>query len=75
DHAVDVGWHPLDNKTATLALLSHTVAARLFDANLLRRHLSFCAEVAASVPVRRLVYPHRPDALAAVKALLEESRL
>ena len=72
DHAVDVGWHPLDNKTATLALLSHTVAARLFDANLLRRHLSFCVEVAACVPVRRLVYPHRLESLSAVQTLLEQ---
>ena len=72
DHAVGVSWHPLDNKMATLALLSHTVAARLFDANLLRRHLSFCVEVAACVPVRRLVYPHRLESLSAVQTLLEQ---
>jgi hypothetical protein len=41
---------------ATLALVRHTVAARLFDRDLLAAHLTFCAQVAATVPVKRLDY-------------------
>lgn len=62
---------PLTKSAATLALLGHTVAARLFDAELLRNHLSFCAEVAARVPVYRLVYRHTSDALTSVQRLLK----
>lgn len=71
DREAAVAWHPLTKSAATLSLLSHTVAARLFDAGLLRSHLSLCAEAAASLPVRRLVYPRRFDALPTVLALLQ----
>jgi hypothetical protein len=72
--ATEIAWHPLNTKAATLALLSHTVAARLFDEPLLRRHLTFCAETAAALSVRRLVYPRGLDTLPAVlDALAQES--
>jgi hypothetical protein len=48
---------------ATLALVRHTVAARLFDQELLADHLAFCARLAASVPVRRLRYQRSFDSL------------
>ena len=41
--------------SAALTLASHSVAARLFDRQLLGAHLDFCAQAAAAV--RRLVYP------------------
>jgi len=35
----------LSGSEAALALVRHTVAARLFAADLLSRHLSFCADL------------------------------
>jgi hypothetical protein len=62
---------PLDRRRATLALVRHTVAARLFPPDLLRWHLDWATRVARSVPVYRLGYPRRFDALPAVARLLE----
>ena len=42
---------------ATLTLASHSVAARLFDRQLLGAHLDFCAQAAKAASVRRLIYP------------------
>lgn len=53
---------PLAGRDAALALLRHTVAARLFGPELLARHLELCAAAAARLPVRRLGYPWRPEA-------------
>jgi hypothetical protein len=46
------------------------VAARLFDAPLLERHLEFCAAVAGSVPVRTLRFTRRLKYLPAMVAAL-----
>ncbi|MBI4915093.1 MAG: hypothetical protein HY825_04540 [Acidobacteria bacterium] len=54
-----------------LAVASHTVAARLFDRELLGSHLAFSRDVARLVPVFRLTYPHRPSAIAEVVAILD----
>lgn len=56
---------------AIKALLAHTAGARLFEPDLLSRHLEFCARSAAQVPAYRLAYPHRRDALPTIKKLLE----
>jgi hypothetical protein len=61
---------PLSRYQATVALIGHTVAARLFDKTLLARHTHFCAD--AAVPVYRLTYPHRYDLLPQIAALIEE---
>ena len=55
---------------SALALIRHTVAARLFDARLLERHLHFFAAVAERIPVCRLSYPWRPDSLPLVAEAL-----
>ena len=57
---------------AIQVLLSHTAGTRLFDPKLLEKHLNFCAQAAEKLPVYRLAYPHRSDALPAVKELLEK---
>jgi hypothetical protein len=44
---------------AVSTLVAHTVAARLFDRELLASHLEFCARAAESVPVRILSFPRR----------------
>lgn len=55
---------------AALALVRHTVATRLFDRKLLAHHLMFCTQAGPLLPVRRLIYPRRFDALPAVRDLL-----
>ncbi len=61
----------LTRREATLAIVQHTVGARLFDRHLLQRHLVFCDDMSAKVPVRRLTYPRRLDALPDVRSALE----
>ncbi len=63
----NVDLHRLTRAEATMALVQHTVAARLFDKELLARHLTFCAEAAARIKVRRLSYPRSFDMLPAVR--------
>jgi hypothetical protein len=60
----------LDYRTAAATLVRHTLATSLFDAPLLKAHIDLCASAAACVSVKRLVYPHTPDALSETAALL-----
>jgi hypothetical protein len=71
DDQTAVRLEPLSRYQATLALIGHTVAARLFDKTLLARHTHFCAD--AVVPVYRLTYPHRYELLSQIAALIEEA--
>ena len=57
--AADVRCQPLSRTNAALALLRHTVAARLFSSELLERHLSFCTRLAQRLDVMDLGYPRR----------------
>jgi len=50
-------------RDALVTIAAHTVAARLFDAPLLESHLAFCDAAAAAVPVRRVRFPRRLEAL------------
>jgi hypothetical protein len=73
DNQAAVRIEPLSRYQATIALIGHTVAARLFDKSLLACHTHFCAD--AAVPVHRLTYRHRYDLLPQIAALIaEESR-
>jgi hypothetical protein len=47
---------PLRREQATLALIRHTVAARLFDHSLLGQHLAFCAEAPTRLTIADLTY-------------------
>ncbi len=60
----------LEPRSATLALIRHTVAARLFGGDLLAQHLAFCTEVAAQIPVYRLTFARQRDALPKIAATL-----
>jgi hypothetical protein len=51
--------------------LGHTAGVRLFEPELLERHLAFCAHAAGTVPVYRLPYTHRKDVLPRIKEQLE----
>lgn len=53
----------LAGRRGALALVAQTAAARLFAPPLLAAHLSFCGDLAARIPVRRLAYPRRAEAL------------
>lgn len=61
---------PLRQSEATLALAAHTVGSRLFGRALLAKHIDFCADLAARVPVKQLIYPRTFDVLPAVQAAL-----
>ncbi len=70
-----VSLAPVAGGAAVVVLAAHTVAARLFDAPLLERHLAFCSAAAAAAPVARVRFPRRLDALpAVVAALLADAR-
>lgn len=60
----------LPSHTAAIALLAHTVAARLFPPAIARHHLDTCISIASKVPVRQLLYPRRIDVAPAVSARL-----
>ncbi len=57
---------------STLVLAGHTVAARLFDRQLLSRHFEFCSQVAAIIPIRRLAYPRIRSELPALWQALQD---
>ena len=63
--------HLLPPSLAIQMLLRHTAGTRMFAPEMLGRHLSFCSLAAGQVPVYRLSYPHRKDALPRIKELLE----
>ena len=60
----------VSHRDAMLALVAHTMAGRLFAPDLAARHFAFCAAVAAAVPLKRLRYPRRLEALDAVAQAL-----
>jgi hypothetical protein len=62
----------LGHREASLALVRHTVAARLFDKDLLAQHLHFCAQATQMVNVYELSYPHNLELLPSVKDKLVE---
>ncbi|MEW5939861.1 MAG: hypothetical protein AB1750_09390 [Chloroflexota bacterium] len=70
DPASDPALDRLSSSQATQTLLRHTAGTRLFETDLLARHLDFCARAAQTVPVYALTYPHRRDALPQVQELL-----
>jgi hypothetical protein len=69
DDAVQI--RRLGPRDAALAVVRHSVAARLFDGALLARHLAFCAHAAAHVKISRLTYPRRVELLSAVRDALQ----
>jgi len=61
----------LSSTQAIQVYLSHTAGTRLFDPELLKKHLAFCSQAAEMTPVYRLIYPHRWEGLRIIKELLE----
>jgi hypothetical protein len=59
DGEAEVASRLLGKRDGMVALLAHTVAARLFGPDLLAQHLQIFAGIAERVPVRRLGYPRR----------------
>ena len=56
---------------ATSVILEHSAAWTLFTPDMTDRHLAFCARIAETVPVRRLSYPRRFEALPEVAASIQ----
>jgi hypothetical protein len=64
-----------DLKTITTAqglqaLLSHIAGTRMFNADLLAKHLAFCAQAASQLSFYQLSYPHRKGALPEIQERL-----
>lgn len=72
DSSANIAIHPMMAHQATLTLVRHTIAARLFDQKLLSQHLSFCTQAALSLPVRRLAYPRDLNLLPQVAKMIQE---
>ncbi len=60
----------LSTTDATVAILEHSAAWTFFPPELTQQHLAFCARIAQTVPVHRLSYPRRLDALQEVAAAI-----
>ena len=58
DDQLRISIQKLSPINSALALVGHTVAARLFDHRLLNLHFNFCSQVVSDIPMRRLTYPH-----------------
>ena len=56
---------------AIQVILGHTAGTRMFPPALLAQHLAFCSRAIKQIPVYRLTYPHRREALPLVGKLLE----
>lgn len=76
EHSAEVGAIEIERLSpaaACLALARATVAAKLFDPDLLQRHFEACATGGRELPVHRLRFPtgleHLPAVLAAVAEL------
>ena len=54
------------------AYLSHIAGTRLFEPELLAKHLTFCTQAAGRVPVYQLAYPHQWEALPRLREDLEK---
>lgn len=59
----EVRLEPLSRREAALALVKHTMAARLFDEALTAQHLELCATLARGARIARLSYPRTLSAL------------
>lgn len=68
---LQLGPCPLQPSESVLALVRHTVAARLFGPDRLKRHLQFCTRAGESIPVQRFVYPHSRELLPRVREALQ----
>jgi hypothetical protein len=61
----------LKKREALLALIRDGVGTRLFDNDLLKRHLEICPTVAAAAAIHLLSYPHTPQAFLIVRDRLQ----
>jgi hypothetical protein len=72
-----ISIRPLSKRRACLALIGNTFNAAITDPARLSRQLALAGDVAAAVPIRRIVYPRTFAALPAVRdrLLADVSRL
>ncbi|NIS08115.1 MAG: hypothetical protein GWO07_04995, partial [Candidatus Dadabacteria bacterium] len=53
----------LNSTEKFLTLISNTVASRLFDKELNKKHLNFCSHAASKVIFKEITYPHNKQIL------------
>lgn len=62
----------IDSGQKIRALISGTVASRLFDKKINTEHLKFCADVINKIKIRKLSYPHNIEKLGELSDILLE---
>jgi hypothetical protein len=65
----------MSDRESTAVLVRHTVAARVFSAALLVRHLDYCATLVQNARVMRVVYPHRRETMAELAQAVIEANV
>lgn len=71
DASADPAILPLTYRDAARALIFHTSAVSLFAPPLLVAHAAAMTRIAASVPIKRLIYPHRWGVMDRVRGVIE----
>ncbi|MDH3377250.1 MAG: hypothetical protein OEQ39_09840 [Gammaproteobacteria bacterium] len=69
----DIACHRLTRAEGAATLARHTVASRLFPADLSRQHLAFCAKLSSMVPVYRLSFPQSRKWLPQIRDVVEKT--
>ena len=69
----EIACYRLTRAEGAATLARHTVASRLFPADLSRQHLSFCAKLSAMVPVYRLSFPQSTKWLPQIRETVEKT--
>ena len=54
------------------SLLGHIAGTRMFNAELLTKHLKFSTQAGKQIPAYRLIHPHRRDTLPLIREFLEK---
>jgi hypothetical protein len=67
---IEVSSRRFERSEGAAALLSHSVATRLFPDDILSAHLEFCVKAAEQVSVYQIGYPHQAGSLLALAELL-----
>lgn len=69
-----ISARPLSPRAAVTALIESSVGPRVLGPEVLAAHLDFCVYLAAQLPIYRLTYPRRPDALPRVREVVTAAR-
>ena len=71
--ADEVEFVELNRKDAMLQIVRHTVAAKLFDRNIMKQHADFAKQVSKQVPVLQISYPRKKKQLPELRMKVVEA--